>query len=222
MWLFIISLLKFVVYHKTYVNSNDILREAMEEQLLPNATTLPYSESKGSYTFCNVKTFKSDDSKAIHQYAKNTTHVDRSNTTTSDLISELKLERCIFDRDSLFSFVIIKNTGFADTLKKKNIAEGLTRDYLKSLHLFESEQYAWFYYSNELGIFNLANSDYFHKHNVTEYITILAVDDIHPKGFIQKFCLFDNNIWIDYDLIMVNQVMFTFTRNAGYLRNNVT
>lgn len=48
---------------------------------------------------------------------------------------------------------------------------------------------------------------------------ILSERDLAPDNAFLRVCL---GINLDLDLIMINQLMFTFRRNNGYLMNNVT
>ena len=66
---------------------------------------------------------------------------------------------------------------------------------------------------------HLANNDYRERHNITEHMVILTESDLAPKNALLRVIL---GLQLDYDLIMVNQVMFTFRRANGYLMNNST
>ena len=77
----------------------------------------------------------------------------------------------------------------------------------------------WYYYSNQLPILHLANNDYRERHNITEHMVILTESDLAPKNALLRVIL---GLQLDYDFIMVNQVMFTFRRANGYMMNNST
>jgi hypothetical protein len=65
----------------------------------------------------------------------------------------------------------------------------------------------------------MANNDFKEKHNIVENVIILSPSDFSPKPYFLRFLL---SINLDYDLIMVNQLMFTFKRQTGYMVNNGT
>ena len=68
-----------------------------------------------------------------------------------------------------------------------------------------------------LGIFNLANSEYKQKHQINEVVIVLSAEELTPGGLGQKLLL---ALTLDMDLIMVNQIMYTFHRQSGFLLNN--
>lgn len=64
--LFAYFLISFIVYHKVYVNSSDVLVTAIEDQLLsqnksPEYRVLTYSETTDRFIFCNKVTFLKND-----------------------------------------------------------------------------------------------------------------------------------------------------------------
>ena len=64
-----------------------------------------------------------------------------------------------------------------------------------------------------------ANNEWRDKHAIKENLVILGFDDLQPEhGFLRAFM----GLRLDVDLIMVNQFMFTFRRENGYLVNNST
>lgn len=63
------------------------------------------------------------------------------------------MEKCVFDRDTLFSFVILDNQNFTDKLKRMNKQIKLTPDLLKAMPDFDLYFYNWYYYSNNLAVF---------------------------------------------------------------------
>jgi hypothetical protein len=120
-------LLHFIAYHRVYVNNGSILQEAIENQLLFARTeayrTMPYSEVTGQYNFCNLKTFSTDDTQGLQNYALNNTSIpaqEISTKTADQLIKELKMEKCIFDRDDIFTVIIVKDSLLASELKQLN------------------------------------------------------------------------------------------------------
>jgi regulatory protein YycI of two-component signal transduction system YycFG len=116
----IFTLVHFYVQHKLYVNKSDVLTAAIEEQLLSGRSLdyqhLPYSSTRGDYIFCNKKTFSHEDTQGLQNYALNKTHQSEDvvrQKTAEEIIKELKMEKCIFERDDLFSFVVVKDSDVA-------------------------------------------------------------------------------------------------------------
>ena len=66
---------------------------------------------------------------------------------------------------------------------------------------------------------SLANNEWRDKHKVKDNLVIISYDDLRPKSSILYMFMSFN---LDVDYIMLNQIMFTFRRNNGYLYNNVT
>lgn len=63
-----------------------------------------------------------------------------------------------------------------------------------------------------------ANNEWRDHHAIKENVVIIAWDDLQPSAYLRPFM----GIQLDIDLIMVNQIMFTFRRQTGYLVNNST
>ena len=63
-----------------------------------------------------------------------------------------------------------------------------------------------------------ANNEWRDAHVIKENIVIIALGDLTYGVYLQYFM----GLYLDIDLIMVNQVMFTFRRQSGYLLNNQT
>lgn len=77
----------------------------------------------------------------------------------------------------------------------------------------------WYYYSNQSPVVMFANNEWRDEHNFKENLIVIAHDDLEPEySFLRPFM----GVWLDVDLIMVNQFMFTFRRESGYLLNNST
>lgn len=117
----------FVAYHRIYVNKGHILQTAIESQLLFARSeayrSLPYSAASDEYSFCNIKTFSQDDTQGLQNFAMNNTSIpqDEIMTKTADqLIKDLKMEKCIFDRDDVFNILIVRDTSLANELKQLN------------------------------------------------------------------------------------------------------
>ena len=64
-----------------------------------------------------------------------------------------------------------------------------------------------------------ANNEWRDKHNIVENLIVVTLDDLKPEHSIWRPFLGWN---IDVALIMVNQFMFTFRRETGFLLNNGT
>lgn len=65
----------------------------------------------------------------------------------------------------------------------------------------------------------MANSEWRERHNIDEKLVLIAKSDLDPSSNVVSLLMG----WsIDYDFIMVNQVMFTFRRENGYMVNNST
>jgi hypothetical protein len=71
-------------------------------------------------------------------------------------------------------------------------------------------------YASDISIFNFANSEFKNRHSIKQYIVVLAADDLFDN--LGSILLFP----IDYDLVMVNQIMHTFNKQNGYIMNNRT
>lgn len=112
------------------------------------------------------------------------------------------MEKCVFDRDTLFSFVIFSDSNFTQHLKLSDF----TSEQLKQMPEFEQYLLEWYYYSNQLPVFNFANNDYRSRHDIEEVIVILSIEDLIPGGIKAITWPFD------FDTIMVNQIMYTFHR----------
>jgi hypothetical protein len=113
------------------------------------------------------------------------------------------MEKCIFDRDTLFSFFIVADKDLSVKLKELNKAGKLKSEEMIAII---DQVLGVYHYAAELPIFNLANSEYRQKHAVVERIVILSESDFYSKWTLPFFFPFD------MDLAMVNQVMHTFTK----------
>ena len=114
--LFVWLLLGFVVYHKQYVNSSDILVHAIEEQLLTQNKDseyqrLSYSAKSDKFIFCNKVTYERNDTESlVHEVVTKTndTEAQAKNMTNDELITEINFVPCEFFRDELFSVVVVR------------------------------------------------------------------------------------------------------------------
>lgn len=64
-----------------------------------------------------------------------------------------------------------------------------------------------------------ANNEWRDHHRIKENLVIVSIDDLEPDPYFLRFLM---GWQIDVDFIMVNQFMFTFRRETGYLLNNST
>ena len=107
------------------------------------------------------------------------------------------MEKCVFDRDTLFHFVILSDHNASKHLKFQN---------LTSIQLQQTPEYKkyfknWYYYSNKLPIFNFANDEYISRHQIKEIVIVMSTSDFIKHGIVQKLVL---GFFVDYDLAMVN------------------
>lgn len=80
-------------------------------------------------------------------------------------MEEFNMERCAFDEDSLFAFVVFRDQSFANMVKAKNKAtDPLSVDKIKALPGFSEAAHIWYYFSPVLGVFSLANSEFRGRH----------------------------------------------------------
>lgn len=68
-------------------------------------------------------------------------------------------------------------------------------------------------------ILSISRSDYKFRHEIEEYVVVLAASDLTPHGLMQKTLL---GFALDVDFIMINQIMTTFRRQNGYMINKQT
>ena len=94
----------------------------------------------------------------------------------------------------------------------------MTADYVKEFH--EDNVIAWYYYSNMNAVLMLANNEWRDHHDIDETLVIINYNDLKPPAstLSRPFLGLD----LDHDYIMVNQIMFTFRRETGYMINNST
>ena len=210
----VLVILNFVAYHKLYVNNSEHLTKAIEDQILFNRHAdyqhLPYTH-QDAYSFCNLKTFNRNDTEAIHNYANeelNATDEEIANKTNEELIAETDLQNCEFGRDELFSIIIMKDNEVANELIEKAKNKEIDIAYFNTTEAKDKVKY-WYYYSNQLPIFHLANNEYRVRHRVKENMVIISERHLAPENAFLRVCL---GYTLDYDLIIVNQLMFTFRR----------
>ena len=136
------------------------------------------------------------------------------------MITDLKFVPCEFSRDELFSVVLINDAELAGELKRKNKEGNLTIKEMTKLNQADGDKVsAWYYYTNQAPILAFVNSEWRDAHNIKENLVILSNSDLDPKPIGLRGFL---GFVLDRDYIMVNQFMFTFRRETGYLHNNST
>ena len=147
----------------------------------------------------------------------NQTEAQAETKTNDELISDLNYVPCTFNRDVLFSFVIMSDEEEAVALKEWNKLGNLTATEV-SENYGDSVQ-AWYYYSNQNAVLMMANNEWRDHHQIEEILVIMTKRDLEPSSIFVSMLLG----WsIDYDYIMTNQIMFTFRRENGYMFNNST
>ena len=180
---------------------------------------LGYYETTDKFIFCNKESYSRDDTESLaKQVVKQTNKtIEEAKTETSDqMITELKYKPCLFNRDVLFSIVLLDDSELAGQLKQRNTDRNLT---VEVLHDLNDKVYSWYYYSNQAPILSFVNNEWRDEHAIDEKLVILDRADLNPTPYFLRFLL---GFSLDTDFIMVNQVMFTFRRENGYLRNNST
>lgn len=147
----------------------------------------------------------------------NQTEAEAETKTNDELISDLNYVSCTFNRDVLFSLVIMNDEEEAVALKQWNKLGNLTATDV-SENYGDSVQ-AWYYYSNQNAVLMMANNEWRDHHQIEEILVIMTKGDLEPSSIFVSALLG----WsIDYDYIMTNQIMFTFRRENGYMFNNST
>lgn len=121
------------------------------------------------------------------------------------------MEKCIFDRDEVFSVLIVRDTTLADELKQLNrnkysssddkdaITTSLLGDYNK-----DNKFNGWYLYSNERASLSMQMSVYKDKHNILEHFVFLSHEDLKPSSKLTRFLTALVIYSYDFDLIIVN------------------
>jgi len=102
----------------------------------------------------------------------------------------------------------MKDAELAKELTEKHMNQSVATEYFNSKEAKEKVKF-WYYYSNQLPILHMANNEYRVQHNITEHMIIMAEKDFEPDNALLRVALGVN---IDLDLIVLNQLMFTFRR----------
>ena len=87
-----------------------------------------------------------------------------------------------------------------------NKAGHLTGNILKEN--YKDAVHTWYYFSNQSPVIMFANNEWRENHEIKENVVIISEDSLQPSIWLRPFM----GIQLDVDLIMVNQVMFTFRR----------
>ena len=132
----------------------------------------------------------------------------------------MKYVPCEFSRDELFSVVLINDSDLANDLKQRNKVGNLTVTEMTEIKQADYDKvYSWYYYTNQAPILAFVNNEWRDEHDIKENLVILSTSDLDPHPyFLRGFLGYE----LDRDYIMVNQFMFTFRRETGYLHNNST
>ena len=153
-----------------FVNKSSVLRTAMEEQLMGSFEDkkMPYSK-KGEFNFCNLVSFSESDQESIKNFAANMTTTNGGNTSqvqnmsTQQIIEEFHMERCVFDRDTLFTIYVVNNEALSARMQQLNLAGKLMPE---DMPIFTNDAVGIYHYAAERSIFTLANSECKKKHAV--------------------------------------------------------
>lgn len=120
--------------------------------------------------------------------------------------------------DDLYTIVIVKERPFADYLKEKN-ARG---EIVNSSQLKLSEhQWPIYHYSSNLAVLHSRNDPFRTHRHIIEHVIVLTMHDL-SKSSVTRFLL-ESQLWsLDLDVVILNQIMFTFNRQPGFLVRNDT
>ena len=80
------------------------------------------------------------------------------NKSNDELIQDLKFVPCKFNRDVLFSIVLLDDHDQAETLKEENIAKNLTATEISKV--YADSVHSWYYYSNQNAVLMMANNEW--------------------------------------------------------------
>ena len=105
-------------------------------------------------------------------------------------------------KDDLYLVIVVDDATQASVYRAMIKSGIFTPEHLK-------DTVAVYYYSGELGSFNFRNSKIKQKHNIVEHVVIFSLEDISSSGLIRTMLEWD---LLDLDVVMVNQLMFTFYR----------
>ena len=83
-------------------------------------------------------------------------------------------------KDDLISIIVVKNEGYAQNLKVLNRALKL-----KVKDIKEDEMYASYWFSSEVGIYNMRNSKFKEQHNIAQHLVILSLDEVAQNFFVK-------------------------------------
>ena len=190
------------------MNDGSILQGQIEYQLLNN-TKISYSHIDGSFVF-----FNSSDDELNDKSIQSTNEPKPLNQSEDDTVIQVihpdvigptivERENTGLAKDDLFMIVVLKSAGYADNLKSLNYKGLLEYD-----DIMDSDVFSIYYCSSEVSIFNMRKSKFKDRHNVKTHLVIMSLNDI-SESFLIRFQLG----WsLDFDVVMVNQIAFTFKR----------
>lgn len=125
-------------------------------------------------------------------------------------------------KDDLYLIVLIEDQALTRHLHALNINGSLKVESLKdTLQEEENKGSTAYWYSGEVSIFNMRNkpAEMKERHGVVEHIVIIGMKEIAESLLVRA-----QLEWglLDLDVVMVNQCLFTFNRQSGYLYRNDT
>eukprot|EP00347_Sterkiella_histriomuscorum_P023689 403333726 len=112
-------------------------------------------------------------------------------------------------------FIVLKTKGYAENIKA--ILQQ-SPSALKPEDILQTDIYATYYYANEIGIFNMRQSKFKSEHNIREHLVVLSLDDITTNLLVRM----QIGWTLDFDVIMINQIVLTFNKHGGYVYRNDT
>lgn len=138
----------------------------------------------------------------------------KNKTETNETNVVVDRENAYLAQDDLYILYVVRSTEHANRLKLLNLNQGIVADDIK-VDEYSVEVYQ---YASEIPIFNMRNNPIKEYHNVVEHNIVLSYYDISPNPLVQNLLGYA----FDLDAIIVNQFMFTFIRQPGYLARNDT
>jgi len=184
-------------FNKTHILSGD-----------GSGLKLPYSQHK--YVWCQPDNYvlpNITDSGKIDLKEYNNTLPHAGEKTPEFEVKQM----CMFKKDDLFSIIILDDRNMAQRLKQVNRESSkITREALQANVEFNNTLYGWYYFSAEVGIFNLAESPHRRSHQVKEHFIILSTADLKMERTMDK-------LPGDLDLAIVNQILMTFMKSPMFV-----
>jgi hypothetical protein len=175
---------------------------------------------RGAYNWCEPGKFKDVNVTSDGTVLINNTQTEDEHTPRESDAEITVKELCMFQKDNLFSVIVLEDSNFTQEMKTKNMRGGLDREMFANSTSFNASLHGWYFYSTELGSFNYASSKYREHHNILEFLVILTKEDFYAQAGIWKWVFY--LVPMDLDVAMVNQLIFTFKRSKGYMQNTVS